>query len=263
MKTKNNMYWNATIDNHIIDYKMATSKEERSKIYDEYIHAPLSTLVQCMLSKKYAQTYINVTGFESVQMETLSFAVDLMDKVDLTKGKGYSFITFCVDRWLKQKNMVECNSQSKHISIDDSVKNDDGDDDAGMVNILKELHYEDAYHLDNYRKFCDYLIQFLESKTDTIANDFSLGSSRQNCGAVLSAIISVLKGNEFDEFDEYPSRQSKYSLLKKYPHIAQIHSSKMPKYIERIKPYFRIARKAYSNGVDIQKLLAGARYYKL
>jgi hypothetical protein len=127
-KPKNpaNFYWDPKlIELAIIKYNAARSMDTKNQIFESELHKPLNKLIE-NLYNRFKLSYFE-TEYATIQKETLSFLVTILDKFDPIRGKGKSFGFFSVvaRNYLINLNNANYKHWNRSISIDIEAEDSD------------------------------------------------------------------------------------------------------------------------------------------
>lgn len=193
-------YFTKETENAIIRYNNSTDSEERSLIYQEYIHFPFFKLTQNIIHTfKFYNT--DVENLEDIQHEIMVFLLSKIHLFDPSKGaKAYSYFGTIVKRWLILYNNNNYKKKINNISIEDlnsysnldtsnpnfifsnkresdieTIKEDDSLD-------MGELSFAGFKHNDKLSHFVDLYIQYC---TDNIYKLFPKEKDAKTADAIL------------------------------------------------------------------------------
>lgn len=117
-KQKRN-YFTKETENAIVRYNKSTNSQEKSNIYEEFIHYPFFKLTQNIIHTfKFYHT--EVENLEDLQHEIIIFLLSKIHLFNPENGaKAYSYFGTIVKRWLILYNDKNYKKKIKNIDIDD------------------------------------------------------------------------------------------------------------------------------------------------
>ena len=107
-------YFPTEINEHIEQYNNCLDDVKRNHIYEDFIHIPMSKLVECIINKfkfEYCES-----DYKSVHSECLSHCVFVMKQYDTKKGKAFSYFSFVARNWMIKYNNDNWKRFNKHIT---------------------------------------------------------------------------------------------------------------------------------------------------
>jgi len=116
---KGRIYFSKETENAIVRYNQSKDPDERSDIYQDYIHYPFYKLTQNIIHT-FKFYYTEVENLEDLQHELMVF---LLSKIHLFKpekgAKAYSYFGTIVKRWLIVYNTKNYGKKIQNIQITD------------------------------------------------------------------------------------------------------------------------------------------------
>jgi len=119
-KSKN--YFTQETEDAIVKYNSLDAivdEEERSKIYQDYIHYPFFKLTENIIHT-FKFYYTEVDEIEHLQHEVITFLLSKIHLFDPTRGaKAYSYFGTIVKRWLILYNTKNYNKKINKVGVDE------------------------------------------------------------------------------------------------------------------------------------------------
>ena len=202
------VYFTKDTEAAIVRYNNSTDPEERSDLYEEYIHWPFYKLTENIIHT-FKFYYTDVENLEDLQHEIMTFLLSKIHLFDPAKGaKAYSYFGTIVKRWLIVYNEKNYKKKVKNVQIADisNYSNLDTSDpnfitskkaEGDTFNIIED---EDFSNADDYTprdyKYEDrlslFIDQYVEYCTDHIYELFPKG----NDAAIADAILELFRKRE-------------------------------------------------------------------
>jgi hypothetical protein len=202
------VYFTKDTEAAIVRYNNSTDPEERSDLYEEYIHWPFYKLTENIIHT-FKFYYTDVENLEDLQHEIMTFLLSKIHLFDPSKGaKAYSYFGTIVKRWLIVYNEKNYKKKVKNVQIADisNYSNLDTSDpnfitskkaEGDTFNIVED---EDFSNADDYTprdyKYEDrlslFIDQYVEYCTDHIYELFPKG----NDAAIADAILELFRKRE-------------------------------------------------------------------
>lgn len=202
------VYFTKDTEAAIVKYNNSTDPEERSDLYEKYIHWPFYKLTENIIHT-FKFYYTDVENLEDLQHEIMTFLLSKIHLFDPAKGaKAYSYFGTIVKRWLIVYNEKNYKKKVKNIQIQDlsNYSNLDTSDpnfitskkaEGDTFNIVED---EDFSNTDDYTpreyKYEDrlslFIDQYVEYCTDHIYEIFPKG----NDAAIADAILELFRKRE-------------------------------------------------------------------
>jgi hypothetical protein len=147
-KRTNNLYFGPEQEEAVVKFLTCESYEERNKIYNEYLKAPINKMVESIIRryKLYRKEY----EYEDVHSDTLSFLISKMHNFKPDKNKkAYSYFgTIC-----------------KHYLLGQLIKDD--------KKLKSDVSYEDVYRTVETMEEFTYTIDDDKIQLDTFIDEIS------------------------------------------------------------------------------------------
>ena len=152
---KGRVYFTKETEAAIVRYNNSTNPEERSNIYQDFIHYPFYKLTQNIIHT-FKFYYTEVENLEDLQHELITFLLSKIHKFDPTNGaKAYSYFGTIVKRWLIVYNQKNYGKKIKNISISD-LNHYSQLDTTDPSFITSKRVEDDVSHVINVEEFSNY-----------------------------------------------------------------------------------------------------------
>ena len=209
------VYFSKDTEAAIVKYNNSTDPEERSNLYEQYIHWPFYKLTENIIHT-FKFYYTEVENLEDLQHEIMTFLLSKIHLFDPAKGaKAYSYFGTIVKRWLIVYNQKNYSKKVQNIQISDlnNYSNWDTSDPGFIVskkasndtlNIIEDEEFSntddytprDYKYEDRLSLFIDLYVQYV---TDHIYEFFPKG----NDAAIADAILELFrKRDNIDVFNK-------------------------------------------------------------
>lgn len=209
------VYFSKDTEAAIVKYNNSTDPEERSNLYEQYIHWPFYKLTENIIHT-FKFYYTEVENLEDLQHEIMTFLLSKIHLFDPAKGaKAYSYFGTIVKRWLIVYNQKNYSKKVQNIQISDlnNYSNLDTSDPGFIVskkasndtlNIIEDEEFSntddytprDYKYEDRLSLFIDLYVQYV---TDHIYEFFPKG----NDAAIADAILELFrKRDNIDVFNK-------------------------------------------------------------
>lgn len=153
-KTSNKNYWGPEQDELLLKYIKSRSDDDYA-----LIRPAILKIVENVLNTFRLNSY-NTESYEDIQSMAEAFICKTLDKLDVNKGKPFSFISLIVKRWLIQQNIKAYNNKNRFSSLNVSI-NDGGSESA--IDNVESPDKDDIF--DDYK---DELINFYKTNAHLI-----------------------------------------------------------------------------------------------
>lgn len=204
VKTSKN-YYDVDQEKAVLLFLEAETAEEKTKIYREYLHKPINTMIESIIRryKLYRKTY----EFNDLHADALGFLMTKFHKFKPEKNKkSFSYFGTIAKNYLKGEMLKDSKKQKQMTDIDPShpelLKRDDllytidGEPfDAGLFierltdKLKEEIDSSDLN--DNEFKVGHSLVKILEEWEELFANDENKNSPKFNKNLVLLYIRNM------------------------------------------------------------------------
>lgn len=165
--SENTHYFPLETQEAIVKYLESESKEEREKLYKEYIHYAFDKLSEFTIHS--GKFYYYDTDYEDLKNNTVSFLVEKMNRFRGSKGKAFSYFTKVARNFLIQENRKSYKAKTRV-------------DDLEVVDMQRDLTKEvfDTERKDSLRDFITLWIEHVENNLEKIFSsekEISIGDS--------------------------------------------------------------------------------------
>jgi predicted SprT family Zn-dependent metalloprotease len=180
-KSQKENYFDVREETAVRNFLLATSSEEKNKIYNEFLRAPLDKMISSII-RRY-KLYRKDMDFEEIHIDTHSFLMTKVDKFKPSKEKkAYSYFgTICKNYLMGQiiKDQKETNRKVSYEDISSALEqrpdmiytidNDVLESDVVISVYTKELKdYIDSEDLNDNEKRLGYALIDLFDNYETI-----------------------------------------------------------------------------------------------
>lgn len=165
-KNPENQYWTEEVDDAIIKFRDAKTQEERDKIFNESLRYPFYKMAECVFNRnsfKYIPEQHETTMHDCV--------VHLMDAAmhhyDKSKGKSFSYFTYCARNFYIQLNDKSYEAAKKTLGL--QYHDEFGDDmTVGPTDELVREKYEDDERQFDAIEFYNATVKYFTDNFDKI-----------------------------------------------------------------------------------------------
>ena len=191
-KRTTKFYFGVEQEEAVIRYLVSESEEDRNKIFNEYLRAPLIIMVESIIRryKLHRKGY----SFDENHTDTISFLITKVEKFDPKQNKrAYSYFgTICKNYLMGaiQKDAKELNKKISYEDISTSI-----DDNADY-----------SYSMDEVVIDFQFIITKLTKSIETIMNEEVLNENEVKLGYALldifnnfEKIFQIGDGNKFNK----------------------------------------------------------------
>jgi hypothetical protein len=117
-KVKKNNYFDVREENAVIEYINSDSREEKTKIYNQFLKEPLDKMIESII-RRY-KLYRKDMNYEDVHSDTHSFLMTKVDKFKPSKEKkAYSYFGTICKNYLMGQIMKDQKETNRKISYED------------------------------------------------------------------------------------------------------------------------------------------------
>ena len=191
-KPKQNNYFDEREETAVKLYLMATTFEEKNKIYNEFLRKPLDKMISSII-RRY-KLYRNDMNFEEIHVDTHSFLMTKIDKFKPSKEKkAYSYFGTICKNYLMGQIMKDQKEMNRKISYED-ISSD-------LLNTPDMI-----YHIDNDELTSeDVIYRFLNLLKDTLEEpslteqEVKLGRAIQDIYENYTSIFFDSSNNKFNK----------------------------------------------------------------
>jgi len=218
-KKKSKNYFTQETEDYIVLYNgldPIEQQEERSKIYERYIHYAFFKLTQNIIHTfKFYHT--EVENLEHLQHEIITFLLSKIHLFDPTRGaKAYSYFGTIVKRWLILYNNKNYQKKIQKVGVEELVK-DGSDHSYGMNDDSKK---------DELGQYIDL---FVEHVTENIYELFP----KKNDAQIADAILELFRKRETIEVF---NKKALYIYIRE---IIDVKTPKITKIADRLHEIFK------------------------
>jgi len=191
-KRTQKLYFGEDQEKAVVRYLETDSEEEKNKIFNEYLHVPLTIMVESIIRryKLYRKDFV----FQDLHTDTMSFLMTKISKFDhTTKHRAYSYFgTICKNYLMGaiQKDTKEFNRTISYNDISPSI-----DDDPSLSYVI------DSVPID-YKEIITKLTTKLEEFIATEKlneNELKLGYALLEIFNNFEGIFQIGEGNKFNK----------------------------------------------------------------
>ena len=234
-KRTQKMYFGEEQEQAVIRYLESESEEEKNKIFNEYLHEPLTIMVESII-RRY-KLYRKDFTFHDLHTDTMSFLITKVSKFDSTTNhKSYSYFgTICKNYLMGaiQKDVKDCN---RTVSYDDISSDIEEDPELSYVIDSTPLDYRDVI-----TKLSVKLEEFMATEKLN-PNEEKLGYALLQIFNDFDKIFQIGEGNKFNknlillsvrEMTSLSTKEIRISEKKTLQAIVGIRSDRLPKTEDR------------------------------
>ena len=125
---KSNTYFTQETEDAIVAWKLATTFEEKDRIFSTKIYQPFFKLTENIIHT-FKYYYTEVDTIRELQHEVIIFLLEKMHMYDQTKGKAYSYFGTIAKRYLILSNQaiykkIKNKAEVEEVDEDDTIYND-------------------------------------------------------------------------------------------------------------------------------------------
>ena len=154
-KKQSRRYFTKETEQAIVRYNRSSDAEERSDIYQEWIHWPFYKLTENIIHTFKFYHTDGVENLEDLQHEIITFLLSKIHLFNPEKGaKAYSYFGTIVKRWLIVYNQKNYGNKIKNISISDLNNYSNLDTSSvGFINSSRMSKEVNSIIVDNNENF--------------------------------------------------------------------------------------------------------------
>jgi hypothetical protein len=108
-------YYPRETDDWIDLYNKAESPETRNEIYNQYLHVPISKLIENIIHR--FKFYYYEDTYEALHQEVLSYILEKLCRYDKSKAKSFSYLSVITKNYLIAYNYKRYNSLKNSVRI--------------------------------------------------------------------------------------------------------------------------------------------------
>lgn len=187
-------YFDVREEQAVRNFLIATSTEEKNKIYNEFLRKPLDKMISSII-RRY-KLYRKDMDFEEIHVDTHSFLMTKIDKFKPSKEKkAYSYFgTICKNYLMGQiiKDQKDMNRKISYEDISSDLENTDRDD------LIYYIESEDITSEQIIDRFLENLIEILQEKSLS-ENERKLGESLYEVFLNYDSIFISTDNNKFNK----------------------------------------------------------------
>jgi len=191
-KPKQNNYFDEREETAVKNYLMATTFEEKNKIYNQFLRKPLDKMISSII-RRY-KLYRKDMNFEEIHIDTHSFLMTKIDKFKPSKEKkAYSYFGTICKNYLMGQIMKDQKEMNRKISYED-ISSD-------LLNTPDMI-----YHIDNDELTSeDVIFKFLNLLKETLDEpnltdqEVKLGRAIQDIFENYTSIFFDSSNNKFNK----------------------------------------------------------------
>jgi len=218
-KKKSKNYFTQETEDYIVLYNSLDpieQQEERSKIYERYIHYAFFKLTQNIIHTfKFYHT--EVENLEHLQHEIITFLLSKIHLFDSTRGaKAYSYFGTIVKRWLILYNNKNYQKKIQKVGVEELVK--DGSDHSYSIN--------DDSKKDELGQYIDLFVEYV---TENIYELFP----KKNDAQIADSILELFRKRETIEVF---NKKALYIYIRE---IIDVKTPKITKIADRLYEIFK------------------------
>jgi hypothetical protein len=169
-KQKSNNYFDVREEEAVRDYIVAETKEEKEKIYNEYLRMPLDKMIESII-RRY-KLYRKDMNYTDVHHDTHSFLMTKVDKFKPAKNKkAYSYFGTICKNYLMGQILKDQKETNRKISYEDIS--------ATLENRPDMIYYMEFEKIDAERIIDVFLVDLRAYvyENTLVENEFKLGQA--------------------------------------------------------------------------------------
>jgi hypothetical protein len=191
-KKNKKFYFGDEQEEAVVRYLMSDSEDEKNRIFNEYLRAPLIIMVESII-RRY-KLHRKGFSFEENHTDTISFLITKVEKFDpVLNNRAYSYFGTICKNYLMGAMQKDAKELNKKISYEDISSNID--DNADYSYSIDEVEI-------NYEKIIANLAQLIEEviKTEELnENELKLGYALLDIFYNFEKIFQIGNGNKFNK----------------------------------------------------------------
>jgi hypothetical protein len=222
-KPKVNNYFDETEENAVREYLLATTMDQKNKIYNQFLKNPLDKMISSII-RRY-KLYRKDMDFNEIHIDTHSFLMTKIDKFKPSKEKkAYSYFGTICKNYLMGQIMKDQKEMNRKISYEDissdlsnrpdfsyTIENDDINSETIIKKFLERLktNLEDSQENEQEQKlgsaiydlFENYSLIFPDSNNNKFNKNIILFELREMTNLSTKEIRSSIKKYKKMYFD--------------------------------------------------------------
>jgi len=221
-KPKLNNYFDEVEENAVREYLLATTMDEKNKIYNNFLKNPLDKMISSII-RRY-KLYRKDMDFNEIHIDTHSFLMTKIDKFKPSKEKKAYFGTICKN-YLMGQIMKDQKDTNRKVSYED---------------ISTDLHNNPdmVYHIDGHELTTeDIIIEFLKKLKETMS-DKNITEQELKLG---EALTDIFENYEKIFLDTSNNKFNKNIVLFEIREMTNLSTKEIRSSIKRYKKiYFQL-----------------------
>jgi hypothetical protein len=221
-------YYGVSQEKAVVDFLNATTTEEKTRIYREYLMEPINTMIDSII-RRY-KLYRPSFDYTDLHADAASFLITKFDKFKPDMGKkSYSYFGTVCKHYLYNEMMKEHRKNMSFIVVDDSepeyLQREDllyriDDDEVDLTSFIDQLTNTIKDDLknddlsDNEFKVGHSLIKILEDWKELFEDKEGINSSKFNKNLILLYIRNMTGLTTKEIRNSMKRFKSLYSLFK-------------------------------------------------
>ena len=191
-KRTQKMYFGEEQEKAVIRYLETESEEEKNKIFNEYLHEPLTIMVESII-RRY-KLYRKDFTFHDLHTDTMSFLITKVNKFDSTANhKSYSYFGTICKNYLMGAIQKDVKDTNRTVSYDDISSDIEEDPELSYVIDSIPLDYRDVI-----TKLAAKLEEFMATEKLN-PNEEKLGYALLEIFTNFDKIFQIGEGNKFNK----------------------------------------------------------------
>jgi hypothetical protein len=212
-KKSKNMYWGEEQDNAIVEFLAIENLDERSIFFYQHLYCPVKTMVESIVHRFKNQDYSDLS-IDDIIKDTISYAVGVLPKINMEKGKAFSYLSVSIKNYLIQMNMKGYNRYKRYISMDENEDSPTSHSKFSMDDDYDTISSRESEIRDNIIKFWEENPKYMEFRrvrnpVDILVDFNSLGVLAESKRDIYS-IISM---------DDSPSDHASLLIINRFARI--------------------------------------------
>jgi hypothetical protein len=223
-KPKVNNYFDETEENAVREYLLATTMDQKNKIYNQFLKNPLDKMISSII-RRY-KLYRKDMDFNEIHIDTHSFLMTKIDKFKPSKEKkAYSYFGTICKNYLMGQIMKDQKDTNRKVSYED---------------ISADLHNSPdmVYHIDGHELTTeDIIFEFLKKLKETM-DDKNITEQELKLG---EALTDIFENYEKIFIDTTNNKFNKNIILFEIREMTNLSTKEIRTSIKRYKKiYFQL-----------------------
>jgi hypothetical protein len=191
-KKNKKFYFGEEQEEAVVRYLMSDSEDEKNRIFNEYLRAPLIIMVESII-RRY-KLHRKGFSFEENHTDTISFLITKVEKFDpVLNNRAYSYFGTICKNYLMGAMQKDAKELNKKISYEDISTNIDDNADYSYSIDDVEINYEKIV------KNLAELIEEVIKNDDLNENELKLGYALLDIFYNFEKIFQIGDGNKFNK----------------------------------------------------------------